>query len=301
MTRHGSLAATAFASAVLSACGGGGSGSNIREVPFTSFAAVQPNEAVVMQGTSQTASGTLTTSPGGGFNIDTATLTPTPQDGQLKLTYGATGAISAIDFSTPSASASFVGATCAGGLCSAETASSVAVVIDARAAGVGWNYQTFGVWLNQTGPATFQAGGISAGAVTLGTAVPTSTTGNFTGRAAGFYVNPFGAAFVTAADMSAIVDFGARTIVFATTNTTAADLNTGGPLLNPTNLNLTGALSYAPGSNQFSGNVSAPGASMTGSATGRFYGPAAEEIGGTYGLSGSAPRERMIGAFGGKR
>ncbi len=242
MTRYGSLAATAFASAVLSACGGGGGGSNIREVPFTSFAAVQPNEAVVMQGTSQTASGTLTTSPGGGLTIDTATLTPTPQDGELKLTYGATGVISSIDFSTPSASASFVGATCAGGICSAQTASSVAIVIDARAAGVGWNYQTFGVWLNQTGPATFQAGGISAGAVTLGSAVPTSTsTGNFTGRAAGFYVNPVGAAFATAADMTAIVDFGARTIVFATTNTTAANLSTGAPLLNSTNLNLLGA------------------------------------------------------------
>jgi len=301
MRRSRNLAAAALASAALSACGGGGGGSNVREVPFTSFAAVQPNERVVMQGTSQTASGALTSSPGGGFNIDTATLTPTPQDGQLKLTYGATGAISSIDFSTPSASASFVGATCASGVCSAETASSVAVVIDARAAVVGWNYQTFGVWLNQTGPATFQAGGISAGAVTLGTAVPTSTTGNFTGRAAGFYVNPFGAAFATAADMSAIVDFGALTIVFATTNTTAANLSTGAPLLNSTNLNLTGGLSYASGSNQFSGNVSAPMASLNGSATGRFYGPAAEEIGGTYGLSGVGQTERLMGAFGGKR
>ncbi len=90
--------------------------------------------------------------------------------GSCKLTYGATGAISAIDFSTPSASASFVGATCASGVCSAETASSVAVVIDARAAVVGWNYQTFGVWLQRKpARATFQAGAISAGAVTPGT------------------------------------------------------------------------------------------------------------------------------------
>jgi hypothetical protein len=261
---------------------------------------VQPNERVVMQGTSQTASGSLTTSPGGGFNVDTANLNSV-QDGTLKLTHDAAGAISRIDFSTPSASASFVGPTCASGVCSAETASSVAIVIDARAAVVGWNYQTFGVWLNQNGPATFQAGAISAGAVTPGTAVPTSTTGNFTGRAAGFYVNPFGAAFATAADMSAIVDFGARTIVFATTNTTAANLSTGAPLLNSTNLNVTGSLSYALGSNQFSGNVSAPMASLNGSATGRFYGPAAEEIGGTYGLSGVGQTERLMGAFGGKR
>jgi C-lobe and N-lobe beta barrels of Tf-binding protein B len=310
MPRSRNLAVAAFASAALSACGGGGGGSNIREVPFSSFAAVQPNERVVMQGTSQTASGSITSSPGGGFNVDTANLNPAVQDGTLKLTYDAAGSISSIDFSTPSASASFVGASCASGVCSAETASSVAIVIDARAAVVGWNYQTFGVWLNQTGPATFQAGGISAGAVTPATAVPTSGPGNFIGKAAGFYVNPFGAAFATAADMTAVVDFGARTIVFATTNTNAANLSTGtnaanlstgAPLLNSTNLNLQGTLSYVAGSNQFSGNVNAPAASLTGSATGRFYGPAAEEIGGTYGLNGSGPTERLMGAFGGKR
>ena len=36
-------------------------------------------------------------------------------------------------------------------------------------------------------------------------------------------------------------------------------------------------------------------------ATGHFYGPAAEALGGTYGLTGSGPRERLMGAFGGKR
>jgi hypothetical protein len=300
MPRHPNLAIAALASAVLSACGGGGGGSNIREVPFTSFAAVQPNEAVVMQGTSQTASGTITTSPAG-FNVDTANLNAV-QDGTLKLTYDAARSISSIDFSTPSASASFVGASCASGVCSAETASSVAIVIDARAPVVGWNYQTFGVWLNQTGPATFQVGAISAGAVTTpATAVPTMGTGVFTGLASGFYVDPSGIAFATAANMSATVDFVARSVVFATTNTTISGLNAGSAQTSATQLNLAGSLNYGSGSSQFTGSVSAPGASLTGTATGRFYGPAAEEIGGTYGLSGSGPRERMIGAFGGKQ
>ena len=299
MPRNGSLAAIAFASALLSACGGGGGGSNIREVPFTSFAAVQPNEAVVMQGTSQTASGSLTTSSGGGFDVTSANLNPV-QDGTLKLTYGATGAISSIDFSTPSASASFVGATCASGVCSAETASSVAVVIDARAAVVGWNYQTFGIWFQQNGPSTFNAGAMSAGAVTPANAAPISGTANFTGRAAGFYVNSLGVPFATAANMTASVDFSGS-IAFATTGTTGANLNTGAALSNPTNLNLNGTWTYTPGSSQFSGNVTTFDGRLTGSATGRFYGPATEEMGGTYQLSAAGPNERMIGGFGAKK
>jgi hypothetical protein len=39
---------------------------------------------------------------------------------------------------------------------------------------------------------------------------------------------------------------------------------------------------------------------MTGSATGKFYGPTAEEIDGTFAVSGGVT-EGYLGAFGGKR
>jgi hypothetical protein len=64
-------------------------------------------------------------------------------------------------------------------------------------------------------------------------------------------------------------------------------------------LNMTGTLNYSPGSNQFSGAVSTAGG-MTGTAQGRFFGPAAEEIGGTFSVTGPGVQS-YGGAFGGAR
>ena len=49
---------------------------------------------------------------------------------------------------------------------------------------------------------------------------------------------------------------------------------------------MNGTLNHAAGSNQFTGTVTATG--LSGSATGNFYGPAAQEIGGIYNLTGTA-------------
>jgi hypothetical protein len=68
-------------------------------------------------------------------------------------------------------------------------------------------------------------------------------------------------------------------------------------LANPSILNIQGTLSYAGGSNDFSGPVSS--SALTGSARGQFYGPAANEIGGTFGLKGVGV-EGYLGAFGAK-
>jgi hypothetical protein len=65
-------------------------------------------------------------------------------------------------------------------------------------------------------------------------------------------------------------------------------------------LDLTGTLTYAPGSSQFIGPVTS-GNGLSGNANGRFYGPAAQEIGGVYSLTGIDPLMRMLGAFGGRR
>jgi hypothetical protein len=68
------------------------------------------------------------------------------------------------------------------------------------------------------------------------------------------------------------------------------------------NLNLSGTLSYLAGSNQFSGTVNTT--SMSGIATGKFYGPSAQEIGGTFSVSNGtvgSGGSAYIGGFGGKR
>ena len=90
--------------------------------------------------------------------------------------------------------------------------------------------------------------------------------------------------------MAATVNYVTRSIAFSTSN---SQLNTG--LLMP-NLNMSGTLTYAPGQNLFAGTVTS--ATMTGTASGRFYGPNAEEIGGIYSLSGGGAGH--YGAFFGK-
>jgi hypothetical protein len=65
-------------------------------------------------------------------------------------------------------------------------------------------------------------------------------------------------------------------------------------------LDLNGTLQITSGENRFFGGVATSGNAMSGSATGQFYGPNANEIGGTFGVKGSG-LESMVGGFGGKR
>ena len=102
--------------------------------------------------------------------------------------------------------------------------------------------------------------------------------------------------------MTATANFGTRSIAFATTNTrTSTDLITS---TSNTNLNSSGTLIYNAWVNQFTGVISTVGGgasnvAMTGTATGKFYGPTAQEIGGTFAVTGGGAS--YFGAFGGKR
>jgi hypothetical protein len=276
----------------LAACGGGGGGggSTIREVPFTSFSAIAPNQTVVMSGISETVSGTIDAS---GVVTPNASVLDTANS-TARLTYDGNRNLSQISFGTPQASESFRGISCSEGVCGAETATSFVIAIDAPA--IGWDYQSFGVWLTSS-PTTFQVGAMSAGAVTPGSAVPTTGTGSFLGVAAGFYVDTFGQPFGTAAVMNAEADFSRREIAFSTTGTTLINLNNGAQP-DGTGLNLSGTLRYDAGSSQFLGTVNTQSPGLSGTANGKFYGPTAQEIGGVYSLTGAG---RMIGAFGGGR
>jgi hypothetical protein len=94
-------------------------------------------------------------------------------------------------------------------------------------------------------------------------------------------------------------------VSFSASGSTAASTATGAALANPSILNIGGVLSYAGGANDFSGPVSSltvTGSSPTlsGSARGQFYGPNANEIGGTFALKGASGVEGYLGAFGAK-
>jgi hypothetical protein len=66
---------------------------------------------------------------------------------------------------------------------------------------------------------------------------------------------------------------------------------------------MTGTLTYSAATNQFSGATTTAGGGgvgvLTGTTTGKFYGPTATEIGGTLAVRNGL--EALAGGFGGKR
>jgi hypothetical protein len=255
-----------------------------------------------MEGTSAAMSGTQIVTG------DTSTITSanrSPIGGAtVKFSYDDARALSGISVTTPQASFSFdrnaPGHTVScsgGGTCSAEKPNTEAMAMDPFV--VGWNYQSFGVWGTNLDSPSWQLGAVSAGTPTSGSSLPTTGTATFSGLSAGFYSDPAGTPHATSANMRADVDFGSRNIQFSTSNTRVTNSNTH-VRTTDTGLNLSGSLSYAPGVNAFSGTVQTQNTLLGGQAGGRFYGPAAEEIGGVYSLQG-AGLSRMLGGFGGKR
>ncbi len=281
-------------SAVLSACGSGGGGADRGSVVGEGPLPPQPPRTVVMQGIS--VSGSQAESGFNVGNVDGAESTTT-------LTYDSRGNLRGAGISTPQAAFSFganeISESPATGQRTSHVGANteyIAVLPDPVAR--GWNYQSFGVWFSNIDTTPFQAGAMSFGAVTPGSAVPTTSSATFSGHAGGFYFDAAGNRFVTDAQMNAITDFKNRNIQFSTTGTLLTDMNTGARS-GRSGLDLRGDLSYEAGFSQFTGNVNTVNNELTGNASGRFYGPNAEEIGGVYGLTGNGAS--MLGGFGGKR
>jgi transferrin binding protein len=307
--------------ATLGACstgGGGGGGSTVpggtenppppgettprTDAAFTSFSAVQPNQNVIMSGSATTISGTqmsdgTVTSVNPEAN-DSATL----GSGRLTLGFDSQRSLTALAIAAPEGNVSFDRSaghniSCGGGTCSASRASASAVTGDAFSN--GWNYQTYGAWAVHSNPSSFVFGAVSAGNATPGNAVPTTGLATFNGRASGYFIDMAGVTFTTSASMTANVDFQQRFIGFGTANTTLVNTNTGAQSTD-TGLNMRGTFDWSAGVNGFSGPVETNNDNLSGFASGKFYGPKAEEIGGTYRLI-SGPTSRMVGGFGGKR
>jgi transferrin binding protein len=301
MTRFAAL----VASVVLAGCGGGGGGSTntLGQNPptqFTSAQAVQAGQSVVMTGI--TRSHTLT-----GVNPTTAiAVNGADTNANVQVTAGTTGlplsSFSAASFATAQAtqswtSADFVG--CSAGVCSFSNNSSDLLIVAPQSTS-NFNYQTFGAWDRDLSSATLQVGAFSAGAPTPASAVPTTGAATFAGAALGFYVDSTGALFTTGASMTANANFLTRSIAFATSGTSIVNITSGVPATN-TGLDLTGTFTYSAGTNLFSGSLTTGNGALSGSGTGRFYGPAAQEIGGTYSLTAPTGVSNMVGGFGGKQ
>ena len=163
---------------------------------------------------------------------------------------------------------------------------------------LGWNYQSFGAWNGYAdGNGAIRAN--SFGIPTPASAVPTSGTATFTGKSAGYYISPTGHGAVSAAELTVNANFSARSLGFATSGTTIAhDIKA--PTAAP-HLNLSGTFTYSAGTNAFAGTVTNAGGTMSGRSEGRFYGPAAQELGGVLSLRSSTTVEAFTGAYGAKR
>lgn len=169
----------------------------------------------------------------------------------------------------------------------------------------GWSYQSYGIWISNLNSSSGTVGGGSAGSLTTGVSIPTTGTANFSGTSAGAYTNSAGNAYLTGSAMSASVNFATRSLSFATTGTQI--LLSNGSWQSTAGLNTTGTLSYSSATNLVTGtNLATAGgggvAVMTGgTVTGKFYGPTANELGGTFAVRAGAGVESYAGAFGSKR
>lgn len=167
---------------------------------------------------------------------------------------------------------------------------------------LGFNYQTFGVWGTGLVPGqTANYGAISGGAVTLAASVPNSGTATFVGVAGGIFSdagNP--ARYASSATFN--VDFSNQTIGMQTTGSTLTYLSDPNNVRLVSYLNMSGNFNYSSNTHFFTGSITATGSNgstlISGNARGQFYGPSANELGGTFVLSGGS--SSLVGGFGAK-
>jgi C-lobe and N-lobe beta barrels of Tf-binding protein B len=242
-----------------------------------------------------------------GFTTEVSTTAPNFNNtqvgrgaGSVTLTVDSFGNVTALTIGGQESSVSFGpgNATVAanGGFVAAASTDGRSAAIVADYKSLGFNYQTFGVWLTGLGTGSGLGGAISAGAATPGGSIPITGTANYAGTAGGLYVDPAGVTYLARSSSALSTNFATNSVSFSTSGSTASTA-TGAALANPSILNIQGTLSYAAGSNDFSGPVSS--STLNGSARGQFYGPIANEAGGTFALKGVGA-EGYLGAFGAK-
>lgn len=170
--------------------------------------------------------------------------------------------------------------------------------VDVSARTFGWDHQSFGIWNVQD--ALYPVVSTwSSGVPTPGTAVPLTGNATFSGKLASLYVTPAGQGSIAVADLVVRADFSTRSLNLVSSGTSLtrdfASMNAA------PHLDLQGTLTYSSGSNSFAGTLGNAGGTMSGPTKGRFYGPAAQELGGVFTLKSATTTETLVGAYGAKR
>ena len=284
----------------LSACGGGGGGGLVVGSTgggFTTWGDIQPGTTVTVNGISQEAD----------YSYDEAGLTApvtvsAVASARASVGLNLDGELTRFSITTPDTSVTFDAGrgdtiAVADGLVAALTQDLDTAFVGADPIALGWDYQSFGVWLTDAGTGSAQVGSASFGRVAPVAAIPASGSALYVGRLGGVYVNPAGTdSALIVSDLAVTADFGARTLGFTTGNVSDFDSGAARP-----DLALRGTLGYAAGTNGFSGTLTNSAGTMSGPTRGRFYGPAAEELGGVFFMQAESGFEAFGGAYGGVR
>ena len=170
----------------------------------------------------------------------------------------------------------------------------------------GWSYQTFGYFFGEANGGFLDnardvmVGYQSIGKPTLASEMPTAGSADYNGITHGYYNGNQ----VTALN-KLHADFGRRNISYATTGVSQLHTfeGTDHVIEDKPAFNLSGSASWEQNTGDFKGDIrTAEG--LTGKWQGRFYGPNADEVGGVFGLQGTATdgsAVQYVGGFGAKR
>lgn len=266
---------------LLTACGGGGDPAPVPTNEFTGFSGVPLNGAYAVDGV--LISRSLSTGPGGttmsaGLVDDNvaSVLTVTNEGGDVVALRLLGGTIDATVDTTPTVNPGIL-----------TFVDGDIQIIAADPATFGNEYSTFG--LGFVGSPTGKVFSGVFGLKTDGAGVPVAPA-SYDGASVGFFVDGSGTPYLSSSTIGATTDFSNVTVTSSGTQTVGlepGDTLTSTPALDfVATATVTGAT--------FDGSYSGTG--LSGDFAGRFFGPAAEEMGGTFSFSGTTGD--YIGAFG---
>ncbi len=276
----------------LTACGGNESISlEPTTIPFAGFSRIPDNGTTEIDGQAVTAS--YVADPATGNVTITNTTGPSQSTTRVTTRNGVPIALAA---SAPGSSVSFdtrngdtrIDAPLTTSYVTADGQDSATFINPGQA---GYEYQTYGAWLTGAGTGSGTAGAGSYGLKTKASNVPVGVNATYNGVGLGVARLSDGQPYQTVSSVSVSTDFNTASI--NSSNTSATNMNTAATSNAPQlDFSGTGAVSGSG----FTASVSGTGTS--GTAQGQFYGPSANEVGGTFSTSGPGGVWYM-GSFGG--
>jgi transferrin binding protein len=273
---------------------GGGGDNGDSAVDFTTFSNMPDNGTTNFVGTAQSSTLEVTALGNGLVTMSdpsgpgAATQTMKNQDGNLV----------AVNIAADRASVSFNNENggifdFGGSIFTATSEDGKNYLLNINSPEYGLEFQTFGAWLTGLKTPSGVAGVGSFGAKTAENAVLVGTA-NYNGASIGIMRAVNGELFVTVSDVKVSTDF--TTASMSSTSTSLAKVG-GETLTSGSSIDFSGS---GPVTGKgFTAQVTGVNNSdLTGSADGHFYGPTAEEVGGTFGLQ-TSDGQTYIGSFGG--